>query len=497
MAQLLKRKYDLIVLRVRMVLKGDSAHVECRVETSHEGTIETGEELHCSLDEFDVPSRLSTRMEHRDGARPRVPERLRMVVEEFVSANGAERPLWIHLMAPYGNLALVPWERDLAQLGVAVLRLPEFVVQPPVEYPQTLTVALCGSVPRAKKSFEVADYLHLLAGMYREHAGRDVTVHIFTDAEHYRRLAARITDDRVVIHNPKKTHAHETTDPGMERAGTPHIRNAWLRWMRDELSGTGVDTLHFVSHGYLGTSRGALALAESPRENTDEQWSRFVGAAELNAFLTSAGAWSVAFTSPTGNYSPFGLRMLWDELGQMRPGAMLLHDPDPASAFRPFPKQLENVPEVLAFLYASRPVAPPVGADYTLFCQPYLVPAPGSIGQKQVDSDSRSAWLEYTSRLGESPGGERADVAATLGMIMNTGISAAAEPLMKNADVAGWLTAAQRFMEQQNWQLLNESRIAQRQGPDSIASKHVDAGVEAMRKIQNVLKNYSGGSEIV
>jgi hypothetical protein len=61
-------------------------------------------------------------------------------------------------------------------------------------------------------------------------------------------------------------------------------------------------------------------------ENRDQSWARFVGSAELSAFLTRIGAWSVSFSVAPENFSVLGLRLLTDQVARQRVGPVMLHD---------------------------------------------------------------------------------------------------------------------------------------------------------------------------
>ena len=136
--------------------------------------------------------------------------------------------------------------------------------------------------------------------------------------------------------------------------------------MRDSLKGRSVDVAHFLCHAYLSQDRGALAFAESPLLNKDTRMARFVGAAELKAFLTQIGAWSTVFSSPENNHSEMGLRQLCVTLAEMRPGPIVHHElnMDP---------QMDALASTYKFLYSSTPQPPPATPALFVYCQPFRV----------------------------------------------------------------------------------------------------------------------------
>ena len=86
-----------------------------------------------------------------------------------------------------------------------MLRLPDFIANPPRESPNKFEVALCGSAPAAKSEFTVADHLTGIAELLLATVPRSTTVHIFADIELYDELVARIAQrqlSNVIVHDP-------------------------------------------------------------------------------------------------------------------------------------------------------------------------------------------------------------------------------------------------------------------------------------------------------
>jgi hypothetical protein len=214
---------------------------------------------------------------------------------------------------------------------------------------------------------------------------RVVRFHLFADAALQGLLnlvQERFGEEfRIHIYNPMDAPAY--TRAGADRAYDV-IENPWLIWMRESLRGLSADVVHFLCHGYVRRGHGALALAESPVRNVNREWAAFISAGELAAFLNDVGAWSVAFTSPPGNHSPPGLRLLQHEVAQLRPGPVLCHDMETAAQ-----SELGNT---YRFLYTHEPGPPVVSPGISLYCHPHRALS----GLAEPDDTSSEKLRSYT-----------------------------------------------------------------------------------------------------
>jgi hypothetical protein len=197
----------------------------------------------------------------------------------------------------------------------------------------------------------------------------------------------------------------------------------------------GVDAVHFLAHGYLAAEQGALALAESPTENRDDAWARFIGSAELSAFLTRIGAWSVSFSVAPMNFSVLGLRLLTDQLARQRVGPVMLHDMTNGNA--------DTLGRALRFIVGDgtagdlRPVPteePPV----VVYCHP------SRVGTVESMEETNAFLLRHTLA-----GGRTGDF------------------IRQSASLPSWLLAAQRTLERTSAELM-ESRQAEAADPERI-----------------------------
>lgn len=373
MAEALKRQYDIIVLKTELLdVPRDISNVRFTLQCKVDGNLEDLTTWPGSTQQFGFKERLDSRLMLGTGPPTQLPNELLEGLKAFMqSETDGDRPLWVHLVKPYGVLRFVPWERLLGEaLGVAILMLPDFIFPPPRESKAVLEVVLCGSAPLGHEEASVQNAMSLAVDRILEASVRRTRIHVFVDGEatewlsdHWR--ASGRLGGPVLLHDNRladKYVAEDISSRLLDRTGS--IRSPWLLWMRDALRGRSIDVLHFVCHGYVSRERGALLFAQSPLERTDRYLAGPVGSAELQMFLTQVGAWSTVFTSLTDNYSEPGLRALADEIAQSRPGPLMMH------SLREDPRG-HALSDGYRFLYASEPVTAPVSKALFIYCQPY------------------------------------------------------------------------------------------------------------------------------
>lgn len=380
----------------------------------------------------------------------RLPEELAMRLKARL--NEREDPaaaLWLELAQPSGTLSLVPWERLLQPtLSLPVFRIPFFAI-PAVANPGSLDVVFCASSPVAKQPIDIEELLGRIIEQAIRSLPDDSNLHIFTDvssfpemSERLRGRAVRQSSHRIFLYDPRhsaslfrrhRTIEEDPEEQAAEKSGT--IRNPWLQWILHAMGQRGVDAVHFLAHGYLAAEQGALALAESPMENRDEDWARFIGSAELSAFLTRIGAWSVSFSVAPMNFSVLGLRLLTDQLARQRVGPVMLHDMTNGSA--------ETLGRALRFMVGGgtpddiRPTGmhePPVA----LYCHP------SRAGTVESMEETNAFLMRHTMA-----GGRTGDF------------------IRQSAALPSWLLAAQRTLERTSAELM-ESRQPQSADPERV-----------------------------
>ncbi|MEZ5875567.1 MAG: hypothetical protein R3D30_12350 [Hyphomicrobiales bacterium] len=474
MAEALKRRFDLLTLRIAMNLTGDSPMVSFTLQGKYDGESDCFFERMAEAAEIGLPERLSRSETVYEGMQFALPVAVVRDLEQVIADSDYEdQPLWLHLAKPLGYLNLVPWE-ELLQRSVRrpILRLPDFLANPPRENVRRLEVAICCSMPIAKGHFTAVDHLFGMANDLLDTVPRKTTVHIFSDAALFPDISRRVDEshmDRIMVHDPADAEWFASSDRQYSLEGrSGRVRNPWLLWMLDALADRSVDMVHFLTHGYVSEEAGALAFAESPIENQDRRMARFVGVAELIAFLTQSGAWCTAFTSPEGNYSEMGLRQLADTVAQLRPGPVLHHE-----------TRLDESGEALRnayrFLFGRADEPAPESSAVFMYCHPELFESPKpAIWQSQTRSGDRGVpSLEDTVR----------------------------EFYQESEVVPSWVGSSQRYFEQRRREVMELKAHEATMSDDGTPSLIDDAEViektleQIERALGNVLTNKGFGGD--
>lgn len=445
MAYILKRQFELLVLKISLDTSQSETMVRFEIESKVEGEFVRLDKREISALEMNLPDRLERRATLYQGYSFQLPDEIVSWVKDTMQQENPQQcPLWLHLAKPYGFLGMVPWERLLQpHLKLPMLRLPDFLANPPRESPSVLDVILCGSLPKAKESFMVIEHLSRMTEGILNTVPRRTTIHVFVDQEHYDEMkyhfqSKGLPDGSVILYDPGNASSYappEATLRVSDRSG--RIDNPWLLWIRDSLGGRSIDIAHFVCHGYLALDRGAMAFSESPTLNEDRRMARFVGAAELTAFLTQVGAWSVAFSSPENNYCEMGLRQLADTIAQLRPGPVVHHE-------LPLDINCQAVIDMYRFLFGPPSEAPPLSPALFTYCHPLRV----------ATLHGEVAKLCYS--LGVLPVDKQTvPIGSVLGSLLGTSTNdSSLGPIYeKEENVPGWIAASERFLEQQNLEI--------------------------------------------
>lgn len=467
MAEMLKRQFDLLALKIAMDLSGDAPQVRIELQGQSDGELGALAEWRIDVADIGLPAKLERSESLYRGYTFQFPgEVLAALKDALADSDYEDRPLWLHLARPLGYLNLVPWEQLLQPaLERPVLRLPDFLANPPRESLQSLEVALCGSMPAAKAAFSAVDYLTGMAQMLLETVPRRTTVHIFCDAALFPDVAARVRDmalDGVHVHDPAEAESFAPAERQYTlSAGTGRVQNPWLKWMRSALRGRGIDLVHFVTHGFLSRDSGALAFAESPLENIDSRIARFVDAAELLAFLNQVGAWCAAFSSPEQNYSEMGLRLLADTIAQQRPGPVLHHE-------MRLDTEGVDLKGAYRFLFGRGSAPPPASPALFTYCHPSLL---------EVTEHARPRRKRKT-RTRTRGGPPPLTSAELLGEVYQQADS-----------VPSWVSSSQRYLEQRRRDLERMQRHDETSGSGTRRQRVDDAEIirDTLEKIEATL----------
>lgn len=386
MAALIRSGLDLPTLRILL----DPADFTQAVFQLVRGRGTPIEVARCRLRDLGLPDTLVGMWPVADDALrvpPKVLEKLQVSAPAFgPSPMPPENALWLEFPSPRGCLYVMPWEFLLQPVGRNLFRLPNYFVRPQAPG-QNLEVAVCSSAPAAKSPFAASAILAALADKYLRLTGHQVTLHLFTDVEAYPTAGAiDLPHGRVIAYDPATASSYEPPRRTSAAGTSARLSNPWLLWMRDALRGRPLDFVHFVTHGYMSGGRGAVAVAPTPTVNTDARVSRFIGAAEMNTFMSQVGAWGLVLTGPPGNFSQAGLRELADAVALVRPGIAMTHDADRDIDGEDFGLCLRTV---LAQASLDRPLP-----SITCWVHPAFVEFPAQDQEDlYVNSDGSSAFL--------------------------------------------------------------------------------------------------------
>lgn len=436
MAVRIASENGLVTLRVRVQPRGREVAAQLQLVSYLEGNPRELQDWWLDSSMLGLPARIGAHWQPTRVLPAEVLQGLHAAVADLGLAPGL--PLWLHLVKPFGVLGALDWEAALVPtLGRPLLRLPDFL-ELTREDSSLLDVALVCSEPVSEPRLNPPQVLQdvvaaVLAGSRRAHT----TIHLFPDEAYHDGLCARFAHEpRVVVHDPQGARPHGVAPraEGVGAADTGELQSPWLKWMRDSMKGRSLDAVHFVCHGCITDQRPALALAESPLSNRDRLDARYVGVRELAAFLTQVGAWSAVFSSPPGNYSEAGLRLLADSLAQARPGPVLFHTLDA-------PGPAPELQAMYGFLYAPAPSPVPEQHSWFAYCQPSLIAglapvAPQRPRRGETALNLNRALFEASFVAPRSSRGLR-----------SLGPAATPEP------APSWVSAAQRYVEQQAQQL--------------------------------------------
>lgn len=440
MAEKLKRDFDIVVLKTELLdAPVGSDNVRFILQYKLGGQLANAASWMSSTNALGLGNRRGNATWQGRGPVVQLPSNMLDALRDWFSqeTNG-NRPLWVHLVRPYGVLRFVPWERLLgAALDVPILMLPDFIFPPPRETKAALEVVLCGSAPLGFEQAWVRDAIQCSVERIIEGSVRRTRIHVFTDRDiaqelHATWAGAPFLGTSVLIQDHGLAEKHVSDDTSarlLERSGL--LRSPWLLWMRDALRNRAVDVVHFACHGYMARDRGAMIFAQSPLERTDRYLAGPVGASELHTFLTKVGAWSTGFTSPFDNHSEPGLRGLADEIAQSRPGPLMMASmsEDP---------QLQALAQAYRFVYGTDPQLPPRSTALFIYCQPYLTAdAVRPHGQLKGAQATAAPGAEVARNVLQKQVADSADEASPLD-----------ELFLGTENVAPWVAATQRLAEQ-------------------------------------------------
>ena len=211
MAEMLKRIYDLAVLKVTLLppstvarqpragtdTESDDRDHESSTEVQFEYQERAGPEIIVTESfrgfarDFGIPRHLSwKKIFGRGEYQFRLPSEFQHWLRHSVGPRLDRETLWLHLVKPYGYLGLFPWEQILDSIMASpVLRLPDFVVDPPKQTSTVVDVTLCCVTGFADDPLATARLAASVAGAITSGGNRPVRLAVFADSK----VAAELT----------------------------------------------------------------------------------------------------------------------------------------------------------------------------------------------------------------------------------------------------------------------------------------------------------------
>jgi hypothetical protein len=488
MAEMIKDLFDLVVLKVET----RDMQVRFTLQAKSDGKLRDITHWDSTIED------LGLRVDRKTTVTGALPLQLPAGIATWMAEHElGSAPLWIHLVRPYGALRFMPWERAFGPaFDHAIIMLPDFLFPPPREAADVLDVALCASAPLHVEDWHVRSAL-LDAVRRILHAGiRQTNVHVFTDSDFYRDMQGLAAESlppgaRLTVHNPKDAAGFCEPDLSSRLVDTSgQLRSPWLLWMQAALRHTSVDVVHLIGHAYASRDRGAMLLAQSPLERTAQFLAGPVSAVELCTFMTRVGAWGTALSGVFDNNSVPGMRALADEIGQSRPGPVLMHslDRDP---------QQQLLPTAYQMLFGDVPQHMPVSEALFVYCQPYRVqatrsatgahvpdgfaPVAPSPQQQQQQQQHQSPPRTRGMKTLDSPV-SRSDAQTTNATRRGLDTSPLDPVFERGGPVKSWVAATERVAEQVQLKLQQDVR------DDASAHPILDARTDASNAVLDSLR---------
>jgi hypothetical protein len=261
-----------------------------------------------------------------------------------------EASLWIRLVAPYGYLGAVPWEKSLlGVVDVPLFRVPDRL---PLAADPGRRWSVAIGISAAPDAEWPAPYVRDLVGQLADYVGPDVEVDVFADAGTHARL--------LQLGWTPPTWAHVYT-PGVAReASVARVRRLtswsygspgspapidftspgriWADWISTGLAGRAVRAVHVALDAVWDVEAPLLALSPDPSKPQSTDACAFVVADDVQRLADAVGAATLSLGCPPDVTSEAAMRMIADSIGQQRPGATIHssieHDPHGAALAR-------------------------------------------------------------------------------------------------------------------------------------------------------------------
>lgn len=398
-----------------------------------------------------------------------------------------EASLWIRLVAPYGYLGAVPWEKSLLDVvDVPLFRVPDRLPLAPDPGRRWSVAIGVSAAPEAEwPALYVRDLVNQLAGS----AGPDIEVDVFADAVTHDRLLQLNWDppDWAHVHRPgvareaSATRVRQLMSSDYGSAGSPapidytSPGRIWADWISAGLSGRAVRAVHIALDAVWDADAPLLALSPDPSNPQNTDACAFVAADDIRRLADAVGAATLSLGSPPDVTSEAAMRMIADNIGQKRPGTTIYssieHDPHGAT-----------LAQLHGFLAGRRTDWLP--RDRSLFA--YLQP-------EQVQTALATAWPQPPPAARSDAPQALADDLLPAASLPRTYRPAPDEDLVsyytEASNVPSWVAASERYVGQQ----LADLARSQDAAPQLSESKNAYeiGAAEGLAELQAILAKHA------
>lgn len=464
MAARIIEQWQLAVLKVQLDLSERTPAVATDLVAYPTGVAQTMWSQRYGLDAFglevDHPAVLTMPTELRDA-----------VAQTLLTDLNSEAALWLRLVPPYGYLGAVPWEGALIPAtGLPLLRVPDRLPAASDLGRKWRAVIAISAPPHSDWA---APYVRSLVNGWQNRVRADVEVDIFADAGTAEALQAGAAfDSQIRVHDPADAarasgDAQPSRSAGVVGSVSPVSGQVWADWITAGLAGQAVRALHVVLDGVFDGDRPMLAVAPDPQEPSRVSSCAFVSPDAVLAIADRIGSAALSFGSPPENPTDLAVRMIADELGQLRPGATIY-------------SSLADDPQgrALAAAHAfvvDRTGQTPIPRDRSLFA--YLQP-------EHVEASLTGAWPDAAQ-----PQTDEA-VPPDLLHVSGPASSAALESFYADSDsVPSWVASWDRYLSKQTAGLAQEASSPEPTA--DVKGAYNKGAADALGELRNILDRHT------
>jgi len=437
------RRWDLVELRVWVEPSGPRP-VVCELRDLRQGRDDPLWTRHYWASDFGIS-------DHLGDASLRMPIDLRRAVAQALTERFAGRALlWLHLLAPYGQLAAVPWEREIISAArTPVVRLPEPL--PAAAAPAVLwRLGVILNAPAG--AFWPTSYLPRLTEALTRAVKMPIEVHAFCDAATAEALSQNTPTPGLRIHRPPMVTSEGPT------------ADRWRNWLCERLADQGLRALYIAGDGRCEGDRPRIAVAIDPALPYEPGHCGYLTGGDIRRLADRLGAPAVGIGSTPGNPCELANRLLADEVGVGQCGPTAYVDVAADSWGR-------GLAAAQAFL-ANPPGSTPLPIDAGLFA--YVQPT-------LLESVLAEPWPRTSTSVDPS-----------LTAQLSPGFLLEQEYVERGEEVPGWVASSARYLD---YTLVDQNRFGGTGGQALAKSAFAQGRARARSFIQDLLVEHADKKE--